>query len=177
MSKASFKAGANSSSIAFDGSGQFAYVTDIGSAKICEYAVDQASGAWTQVGDFPINEVTPVLMKIEPGGKFAYVADSGGSFVSAGTIRSYRIDLPAGSLKEIGTTKITSLSFADWYHSVQSIAIDHSGRFVIAVDSKENVLAIYKIDATTGVLTEAPGSPYKIAAGGSAVFVSGEPWR
>ena len=114
----------------------------------------------------------PVSLTIEQQGKFAYVADAGGSFVPQGDIRSYGIKSPTGALSEIGITKIVSHSFSGWYHRVQAIAVDPSGNFLLAVDSHESVVGVYMIDKTTGTLTEADGSPFATGRGPVSVCVS-----
>jgi hypothetical protein len=103
---------------------------------------------------------------VDPSGKFAYVANSDSSNVSA-----YTIDSTTGAL-----TPVPGAPFAAGLNAF-SVAVDPSGKFAYVANQCGNCpqgsVSAYTIDSTTGALTPVPGAPF--AAGTFPVSVAVDP--
>jgi 6-phosphogluconolactonase (cycloisomerase 2 family) len=135
-------------------SGKFAYVLHRRANNITSYKV-AADGSMRLVsGSEGVPTGTkPVAMVVDPGGYFAYVANSGDD-----TISEYFIDPLTGALKVnpnapmIRTGKVPS-----------SIVIDASGRFLYCANSADESINHYRVEADGslqifGGVTEATGA-------------------
>jgi 6-phosphogluconolactonase len=92
-------------SVAVDPSGKFVYVANFGSDNVSGFTVAPGTGALTamaaSLGDpFPAG-LFPTSVAVDPSGKFAYVANSGGG--APGTVSEYKIDSTTGALTAIDT--------------------------------------------------------------------------
>ena len=144
-------------SIAIDPTGRFAYTThDIQnpefpvSEKFSIYKINPASGAsssgapLTRTGAFVTAAEGPSSIRIEPSGRFAYVA------FALGGIRAYRIDATTGALLELPGAGTGPFGNA--------FAIDPAGRFMYVANAYLNnpgsgSISAFAIDSATGGLT------------------------
>ncbi|MEP7329686.1 MAG: beta-propeller fold lactonase family protein, partial [Betaproteobacteria bacterium] len=158
-----------SSGAAVDPSGEFVFMSGgIGSpGRLCGFAVDPVTGAWTPVpaGGIPVATGTlPGAVAIDRSGRFVYVP--GGS--SNGTVTGYAIGRVTGTLTPLpGSPYLTGGAFPG------PAVIDRGGRFlyvgVRATDSTDGAIAVFAIDAATGALVPLPGSPFPHVNNGARV--------
>ena len=161
-----FTAGDDANCLKIDPSGKFAYVTNSVSRNVSAYAINATTGALSEIAGSPfaVGNTTTASMAIHPSGKFAYLANYG----NPGTITAYAINAATGALTSIGTTAGAILPLA--------ITVDPSGKFAYLTDRGElstifgGVLA-YKINATTGALSQVTGSPLVEGRGPQSVAV------
>jgi YVTN family beta-propeller protein len=163
-----------SHSVTVDPSGKFAYVANWGegdtAGSVSMYAINVTTGALTSTG--MINGVCPGLcapwsVVVHPSGKFAYVANEGGS--SPTGVSMFTINTTTGALTSIGTVAAAGRAI--------SVAVDPSGKFAYVTDgsngfpAENNKVSIYTIDTTTGALK----STGTIDAGINPSFVAVDP--
>jgi 6-phosphogluconolactonase len=173
-----FAAGANTFSVAVDPSSKFAYVANVctnlspgcvGSGTVSAYTIDSTTGALTLVLGSPFaagNQTSSVA--VDPSGKYSYAAND------FGTISAYTIDSTTGAL-----TPIPGSPFAASGITPVSVGVDPSGKFAYVANycgvglCSQGTVSAYTINATTGALTAAPGSP--LAAGTAPNTVAVDP--
>jgi 6-phosphogluconolactonase (cycloisomerase 2 family) len=148
-----FAGSSNSTEIAIDSSGKFAYVAsddcalDTFTGNVSMYTIDSTTGALSFVDSVPAGWC-PVSVTVDPLGKFVYVTNHGGDNVAIYTIN--------------GTTgALTSTGFVDTGTDPSSVAVDPTGRFAYVTNSASNDVSMYTMNANTGALT----STGRIAAG------------
>ena len=161
-------AGTNPYSVTVDPTDRFAYVANNGSSDISLYTINASTGALSQVscgspgttgcsGASPPTNFTsgstPRSIAIDPTGKFAYVANYGG------TISVFTIDALSGALTKVGAD-VTVGGY------LTSVTVDPTGSFVYVAEYIVPYVAAYAIDTSTGALTAVSGSPF--AAGQNA---------
>jgi YVTN family beta-propeller protein len=136
--------GGRAVSVAVDPRGKFAYVANSSNGSpaasniVSMYTINAGTGGLTLIGTIAAG-TDPSAVAVDPGGKFAYVANSGSNDVSM-----YTINATTGSLTSMGT--ITAGL------SPTSIAIRPSGKFAYVTNSGSNDVSMYSIDAATGAL-------------------------
>jgi 6-phosphogluconolactonase len=154
-----FPAGGSPTTVTIEPQGKFAYVTNSSSDTISAYAIDVASGALRPLTHGASGLGNPAAIAADPGGRIAYVANN-----RSGRISQYSIQ---GATGVFGQSPISTAAAAT---SIVSVAVEPRGRFVYAVNEVPydvatgttppgNVFA-YSLDASTGALTAAPGSPF-----------------
>ena len=172
-------------SVAVDPSGKFAYVANWGdgdtAGSVSTFAINGTTGTLTPTGTIGApcapppspGSCAPWSLAVHPSGKFVYVANEGG--FTPTSVSMYAIDANTGVLGLIGTVAVVGRAVA--------VAVDPSGKFAYVTDggqssngAKGTNVAMYSIDATTGVLTPigtvAAGlSPSSIAIHPSGKFV------
>lgn len=141
-------------SIAIDPTGRFAYTThDIQnpefpvSEKFLIYTINpaiSAGGALTRTGAFVTASEGPWSIRIEPSGRFAYVA------FGLGGIGAYRIDATTGTLLELPGAGTGPFGNA--------FSIDPAGRFMYVANAYldnpgSGSISAFAIDSATGGLT------------------------
>ena len=131
-------------SVAVDPSGKFAYVANQngtpGSAgNVSMYTINATTGALTSTGTIAAG-INPASVAVDPGGKFAYVANS-----SSNDLSMYTINATTGALTSIGTIATDE--------GPVSVAVDPAGKFAYVVNFSSNDVSMYSIDVTTGALT------------------------
>jgi 6-phosphogluconolactonase (cycloisomerase 2 family) len=93
-------------SVAFDASGQFLYVANLGTNNISAFSVDSTTGATTQLTGSPFTGGTgPLYATVDPGGKFLYVSNQ-----SSKDISRFQIDPTAGTLSNLVTATTINLA-------------------------------------------------------------------
>ena len=143
-----FAALSGPSSVTVDPSGKFAYAANSSSNSVSAYTINAGSGALSQIDanqvtpgvqDFPAG-TTPASVTVDPTGRFAYVANSGSTSVSA-----YSIDAITGALTA-GAPVFTG-------NSPRSVTVDPTGKFAYVGNFNSNTVSAYTIDAGNGALT------------------------
>jgi 6-phosphogluconolactonase (cycloisomerase 2 family) len=160
-------AGTNPISVTVDPGGKFAYVANRGDNSISAYTIG-ANGTLTQIncsvacnGNNFATGGNPWGITIDPSGRFAYVANSGSSSISA-----YSIDATTGALAQILCGAVSPCHFNGAVYNndfeagnaPRSVTIDPTGKFAYAANWGSNDIAAYSIGAT-GKLTQIDADP------------------
>jgi 6-phosphogluconolactonase len=130
---------------------EFAYVLNDGANTISMYTVDSCTGNLipTMPGTVSTggNNFGSESIAVDPGGRFAYVANLMSNAADLATISMYTINSSTGVL-----TPTTPPTVPTGYFP-QGIAIDPYGKFVYTANSDDNTVSMFTITASTGVLT------------------------
>jgi 6-phosphogluconolactonase len=140
-------------------SGHFLYATAAGSSEdsfksaLC-YTIDPVSGLLTPVKGSPFAAgENPIATAIDASGRFVCVVNSVQASDEA-VVSASSIDPNSGVLSHISGIPVSISSIP------QSIAVDPGARFAyVGLGGAEGIRG-FKIDLTTGVLTEVPQSPF-----------------
>ncbi len=141
-----------------DPAGKFLYVADRGTFKLFGYTIDATTGFLTPIGS-PVFASVPFALAMHPSGKFLLMANGPGS------VTTYSID-STGAATFVGLT-------ASAAGGAISVAVDPSGKFAYTANVNGNTVSAYGVDASTGSLTQIPGSPFR--AGANPYFVAVHP--
>jgi 6-phosphogluconolactonase len=153
-------AGVGRISLAMHPSGQFLYVADANTAVI-GFTIDPTSGVLTLIGAFS-TATGPEAVRVDPTGRFAYVANAGSNNVSG-----FTIDRTTGALTPMPGSPFPSGG------APESVVVDPSGRFAYVANGNSGNVSGYIINQTTGVLSPIAGSPF--AAGNNPSDVTVDP--
>jgi 6-phosphogluconolactonase len=131
---------------------QFVIVANGASDNVSVFAIDDGTGALTQVPGSPFpGGAEPVAVAIDPKGKFAYVVNQ--SYPSSqGNVSTYAINPVSGVLTQMETSP-----FADTYGEPYGVAINPKGQFLYTPNVFSDDVSIYAINANGGL---APVSGY-----------------
>src|SRR5579859_6375077 len=132
---------------------RFAFIANT-DGTISLNTVNPATGQLRSDGYAFIPGTDPKAVAVDPAGKFVYVADHGNRNLYAFTIA------PNGTLVPVAGSPVTT-GADPW-----AIAVDPFGRFVYVANRGSNSVSAYRIDASTGVLTPTPNSPFVGGSGG-----------
>jgi 6-phosphogluconolactonase len=142
-------AGAGPRHLAFHPGGKFAYLINEHGNTVTSYAFDASTGLLTQLQDIsalpagysgPMNATAQIL--VHRSGKFVYGSNRGHDSVVI-----YAVDALTGMLKLVGfKTGVPAFP--------RNFAIDPTGTLLLVVGQNDGMLAIYKIDAASGMLAE-----------------------
>jgi len=147
---ATVPAGTQPYSVTVDPSGKFAYAANFGSNDVSVYSINAGSGVLTQVlcgGGAGCNVdnfqagTMPYFVSVDPGSKFAYVANFFSNDVSAYTINS-----STGALTSVGSP----VAAGTW---PSSITVDPSGKFAYVTNNSDDDITSFSINSGTGALT------------------------
>jgi 6-phosphogluconolactonase len=150
--------------IAIDPAGKFLYastvfdVSDTGGLNVWGFTIDSQTGALTSMPGSPFatqENGQPHGIKVDPSGKFVYVALS-----NANSIAAFTIDSTTGAL-----TVAPGSPFATGpgeFTETYELTIAPSGKFLYAFNFNGNTVAVFTIDSTSGVLTTVAGSPFAV---------------
>jgi 6-phosphogluconolactonase (cycloisomerase 2 family) len=173
-------------SVTVDPVGKFAYVTNSGDVwdygegadgSVTMYTIDATTGALTSTGTINGNcpgLCFPLSVVVDPSGKFAYAAN-GNYPEPAGSVSMYTVDATTGALTSTGTIAAGT--------NPASVAVDPSGKFAYVINSgdvwdyggsADGNVAMYTINATTGVLASNGTIPAGIAPLSVVVDPSGK---
>jgi len=147
----------------------FAYAANT-EGTISGYRIDPASGALTALPGSPFATIrSPSTMAVGGQGRFVYVGN-----LNVGEIAGYVVDRASGVPHPIPGSPFHPPGTAGG-SSIGNLVVDASGRFLVALNPGGNDVAVLAIDAETGALTSAAGSPYAtaIAPGSLAVDPAG----
>ena len=144
------------------------YVANRVSNDVSAYTIDASTGALSEVPGSPFAAgIGPISVTVDPGGKFAYVAN-GGSSNFTDTISVYTINPATGALTSIGAVPAGR-------SSLRSITVDPTGKFAYTASGGSRTssfdVSAYTINATTGALSVATGSPFFAGTNPSSVAV------
>lgn len=148
--------GPHAHSINVDPTNRFVYVADLGMDKVMAYAIDYAGGKLVPAQQ-PFVEVTPGAgprhMDFHPNGRFAYLINEIGN-----TVVVYAFDAATGALTELQTISTLPAGWEGMSHTAD-IHITLDGRFLYGSNRGHDSLAIFAVDAATGLLTPAGHQP------------------
>jgi 6-phosphogluconolactonase len=160
-----YEAGVKPTALACDPTNRFVYTTDFASNELIGYAVQSAG-----VLDFLVNDPfktgnEPSGVVIDPRGIFMYVSDSLDSSISG-----YNIALPTGTPSAIVNSN-SSLVYATDTQPV-AIAVDPAlGRYVYTANHIGNTVSGFRLNPSTGVLTQTQATPYPTGAVPTALAI------
>jgi 6-phosphogluconolactonase len=135
---------------------RFLFVPDLGLDQVLAYRVNAQSGALAPAAP-PFTKITegsgPRHMAFHPNGRFAYVNSEMGSLVTA-----LRYDPASGVLKELQTTSTLPKDFAGTNNTAEA-EVHPNGRFLYVSNRGHDTIALFAIDASTGMLTFVEHTP------------------
>jgi len=145
---------ANPYRLAVSPSNKFLYLANVSTSSIPVYSIDPSTGALTQITGSPFSAGPGMSwVVLDPSGRFAYVNSSGSNSVYA-----YTVDANTGALTAVpGSPFVAQRTGRD---EPGALAIDPAGKFLFAANYRTNTLCVFTINATTGALTQIPGSPF-----------------
>jgi 6-phosphogluconolactonase len=148
--------------IAGEPSGRFLYMTEFGAAGVHAFALDGDAGSIAELDASPFarTEVFGGAVAPHPDGKIVY----------AGQLNSFAIGND-GTLTELPGSPPDASFHSD--PNAFDLVVDPQGRHAYGIDSVSGAVAAFRIDADSGALTPAPGSPYD--AGGFPYSVGVDP--
>lgn len=131
-------------------------------ATIAGFSVE-SSGTLSALPGGPVaTGFRPSMLTVDPSGRFLYAAIPSSTLGTSTSVFGYAIDPIAGTL-----TPITNSPFSAGESPV-SAAADASGRFLYVVNNADsaggNSVSGFSIDASTGALSNIPGTPFSAAA-------------
>ena len=123
---------------------------------IMAYTINPTTGALTSASAPVLTKFLPAALTVDPSGEFAYA--TGG--INQPWVSAYAIDAATGALWEVAGSPFAA---TEW--GPQSVTVGGSGKFVYVantgwIDAVEDSISAFAIDATTGSLSEIPGSPF-----------------
>ncbi len=124
----------------------------------------QSNGSLTPVPGSPFAEgsATAGALAVHPSGKYLYAAVNLPGF--AGAVAVYDINQVNGALTPVAGSPFAVPTYAgcnQFCHPQPSdLQVDPTGNFLYAAQSAQDSIAAFKIDQSTGTLTNLPGSPY-----------------
>jgi 6-phosphogluconolactonase len=161
--------GNNPIAVEIDPTGQFVYVAssefeDDGS--ISGFRIDATTGALTAVTGSPSIIATGAQsIAVDPSGRFVYVPNTVSNDVSR-----YSIDATTGALTP-GAPVTAGNGPMSIVLTVGPTPVIFRPRFAYVANLNSDTVSAFAIDAATGALTPAPGSPFAAGVGPIAVTV------
>jgi len=150
------------SSIAADPAGRFLYATSQyapDNKNVIGFRIDRPTGRLCPLPGSPFGAgAVASAIAIDPSGRFAYVANYGGSSVSA-----FKIDQRDGGLLPIASYAAGS--------NPDAVTVDPLGKFVYLANLSSNDVSGYAINQATGALTQITGSPFPTGTGPRSLAV------
>jgi 6-phosphogluconolactonase (cycloisomerase 2 family) len=144
----------------------YAYVTNSGSNNVSGYSIDDATGALTPLPGSPFAAgVLPQSIAAHPSGRFVYVTNVGIGGINEPfhfSISEYRVDPATGALTAVPGSPL-AISSSPIY-----VTVHPNGRFVyvslgqLVNGASTGGIAAYRVNASTGALTEISGSPFTL---------------
>jgi 6-phosphogluconolactonase (cycloisomerase 2 family) len=150
-----FPSGAGSSSLTAYPESKTLYVTHSGSNVIAAYAINQTTGALSEISGSPFAAgTTPQKLTLDPTGRFAYVTNAGSNNVYA-----YTVDATTGALAPVANGQVATGT------GPFELLLHRTGKFAYVANTGSASISAYSVSSATGALTPVPGSPY--ATGGT----------
>lgn len=164
------------SSVAVTPSGAFLYVANQGQNTVSAFAISSSGvlgfvGGTDNAAAFPVG-TAPAGVRVDPSGKYLYVANSGSNNVSAFVICASPLPGCPSNFTPGSLVAVPGSPFSAGLGPV-SLAVDPSGNFLYVADMNSNQLSGYRINPSTGALT--PLSPSTVSTGATPVFVAIHP--
>ncbi len=155
-----------------DPSGKFAYVLNYAADNVSAYAFDAQTGAFSEVAGSPFGAgtapYTSTFITVDPSGKFAYVSN-------LKAVSVYAIDAHTGALSEVsGSPFPVGLGFVEDVPA-PDVRVEPRGRFAYVAGQGVDSIWGYALNASTGALSEIPGSPLATGAGSNPNHVTFDP--
>jgi len=147
--------------VAVHPAGHFIYVTAENN-YISAFAL-QSDGSLVPVPGSPfLTQTDPRTVLVDPTGRFLYVAD-----LTSDHIDAYTISTTDGALTPIAGEPYTPVEIVNGSNqgcsldgAAQDLAFDGTGNYLLAPGWCDGEVAIYKIDSSTGSLSNIKSSPY-----------------
>jgi 6-phosphogluconolactonase (cycloisomerase 2 family) len=160
-----YEAGIKPTAIAADPTNRYAYVTDYASNQLIGYAIMSSSTLnFLPSGPFRAGG-EPSAIVIDPRGKFIYVTNSLDS-----TVSPYEIDLTTGAPSVTVNSTSTGGSNSTDTQPV-ALAIEPAlGRFVYTANFLGNSVSGFRLDSTSGALSQTQSTPYPTGSKPAAVI-------
>ena len=172
--------GMNSHMILTDPANKFAFVMNLGSNTISQYAFDAASGTLTPNSVPTVATAAgagPRHLAFHPNGKFAYLIAE-----LADTLSAYSYDATLGQLTFLQTLSTLPVGANGASNSCAEVVEAPSGKFVYGSNRWHDSIATFSIDAATGKLTFIGTTPsggnvprsFTLSADGKLMLVANE---
>ena len=144
------QAGANAHQIETDPTNKYVVVPCLGDDKVAQYAFDATTGMLTANAVPSLataNGAGPRHLAFAPDGKHAYLINELNSTLSA-----LAYDAATGRLSELQTVS-TRASGATGTNTGAEVVVHPNGTFVYGSNRGDNNIAVFSIDATSGMVT------------------------
>jgi len=145
--------------------GKVLYVTDPIGRTLSSFSINSA-GTLTAIGSPVATGVSSSDTVVDPAGKFLYTGDW-----SSGRIAGFSLDSIGVPTAMSGSPFPTPLITASQRGGGIAVAIDSSGQFLYATSSETNQITGFRIDGTSGALSQISGSllstggnPFRVVA-------------
>ncbi len=142
-----------------DASGRFAYVAAPGSSELFTYAIDQTSGALSEVASSRV-AIDPSFggLALARSGNYLYVFNP-----APGWIAPFAINAATGAPTALAGEPIAAGTYINY------LGMHPNGRFIYAkrgtqLRDEANGIVVFALNAATGALTEIAGSPFDVGA-------------
>jgi 6-phosphogluconolactonase (cycloisomerase 2 family) len=153
--------GGYASSVDVNGQGTMVVATVAGPSTLSLYTVDHAASALVEVPTSPTVVLTnPRTARFNPAGTFLFTAN-----ISSDTVSVFGVT-PAGVV-----TEQTGSPYPTGGTTATGLAIDALGARLYVANKDSNNVSAFAIDATTGALTAAAGSPFLAGVGPESLSV------
>ena len=126
---------------------------------VSSFVVDAATGELRSSGSVASGGSAPIALAVDPGGRFAYVANliAGGGDVGGGGIAAFSIDAATGALTPVSSPVAAG-------EGPRTVIVHPSGRFLMARSLLSDNIFAYAIDSGTGALSSI-GSQFRLVGG------------
>jgi 6-phosphogluconolactonase (cycloisomerase 2 family) len=155
-------AGVTPTSIVAESSGRFVYVVNPAGNTVLGFTVQNGALSPINGSPFPAG-AAPSAAAVDPQGALLFVANKGSNNVSA-----YAIDSSTGALGAVSGSP-----FATGGVGPSAVAVDPNTTIVYVTDQGTHDIASFGIGGN-GALKAVPGSPFPVAAGGTAITLAQE---
>jgi 6-phosphogluconolactonase (cycloisomerase 2 family) len=142
-------------------SGAFGYTATIPGDRLYGATLDATTGALTEITGFPVIVGFGVgNSTFNASGSRFYVPQNsiGGTPGSGGGVTAFAVSAPSGALTPIAS------SYPTGGNAPTFAALSPDGHVLVVANGASGSVASYLVDATTGALTAAPGSPFSTGA-------------
>ena len=179
VSGSPFAGGGSPRGIALHPTGKFVYTADRSSNSVSGFAINTTTGVLTAVPGSPFTipaegeeQPGPQQLTIDPSGRFLYVSDH-----LTGDISAFTINGTSGALTAISGSPFTDQP-DDLGPNIQpfALAVTPDGKFLYVTNHGQDTLSVFSINAATGALTPAAGSPFDITVGEDDEECGSEPY-
>jgi 6-phosphogluconolactonase (cycloisomerase 2 family) len=138
---------------------QYLIVSHAGNQTVASYAINSVNGALTLVNSLSTNEgpvtLQHVALVVDPTGTRLYAARGDGVIVA------YTIATNGTLTQGVTYTRATPTTGNEF-----QISMDSSGQYIYHLSATDGTMAVFRINATTGALTEVVGSPVTVTPAG-----------
>jgi 6-phosphogluconolactonase len=145
-------AGVKAHQIITDASNKYVFVPCLGDDKVAQYQFNASTGALTANATPQLdtaNGAGPRHVAIAPDGKHAYLINELNS-----TLTALAFDSATGRFSEVQAPVSTRASGASGTNTGAEVVVHPNGKFVYGSNRGDNNIAVFAIDATTGMVTE-----------------------